>query len=132
MFNNVGKKIKGIALTAFVILLIVSVILAWLISKDFFSKNDSESILLGILVFVLIVAVGVLVSWLIILMTYAFGELVDANQIQVQQNNIIIELLRGEKKTTDHQVSRSETLKYGRHYTNYNGGAMDIPTASNK
>lgn len=134
MFNNVGKKIKTLAVIMFVIFMIISTAVACGITYLIIS-SDSDNltyIILGLLSFVLIEAIGTFISWLSVLMQYAFGELVDTNQKQVRQNNIIVELLGGEKATSEQISQKRVTKENGRHYTDYTFGAMDIPGDSNK
>lgn len=68
MYNDVGKKIKGLMETLLMIGIVLSVvggIVVMTISDDL------------IVVGLLIVIVGSLVSWIACIFAYAFGELVD-------------------------------------------------------
>ena len=71
MFNNVGKKIKGVASFFAWCGIIVSVIIGILMIRGSESKH---TIILGVVV----LAVGSIVSWLSSLLLYGFGELVDS------------------------------------------------------
>ena len=131
MFKNVGKKIKTLAIIMFIVFMIITTALAFLATYLLISiDNDVLWVVLAVLAFILIEAIGTFISWISVLKQYAFGELVDANQIQVKQNNIIIELLGGEKIDLagfDPTISNSAMERNGRHYTYGNFGAMDIP-----
>ncbi len=139
MFNNVGKKLKTLAVIAFIGGVIISTLFAFLAAYLLITFDDKPMlILLGIIVFIVIEAIGILISWLTVLMLYAFGELVDTNQIQVKQNYAIIKLLSGQDYSLEtEEAAQTEPIldikkyrneKYMRNYANNAFGAIDIPT----
>ncbi len=71
MFENIGSKIKGLAKTIFIILVIIVFMAVCAIIIT--SRGDSMSYLIALLTAV----VGCVVSWLSVIILYAFGELVD-------------------------------------------------------
>ena len=75
MFDNIGKKIKGVAGFVFILGSVASVVygLGTMMSLSFFSSSYGSGILLGIL----IIGVGILLSWLSVLLIYGFGELIE-------------------------------------------------------
>lgn len=68
MFNNVGDKIKGLAMTTFIIGTIAAVLLGIAVIVV-----NEELALVG----VLIIGLGILIAWLSNLLLYGFGELVE-------------------------------------------------------
>ena len=82
MFNNPGKKIKGLAKLSFVIGLVVSVALAivmFAIAED--SYVEAPFIIAGLLCII----VGPFLSWLSSIAVYGFGELVE-NSTQIKDH----------------------------------------------
>lgn len=77
MFNNIGKKIMGLAKAVCWLGIICSCI-----SGIAFMAIDEELILVGIPVAI----VGSFFSWLGSLSVYGFGKLIDNTDILVQQN----------------------------------------------
>lgn len=68
MYNDVGKKIKGLMKTLLAIGIVLSVVGGIVVMAI-----DEDLIVVGLLV----VIVGSLVSWIACIFAYAFGELVD-------------------------------------------------------
>lgn len=119
MFENVGKKIKGLCKIVFIVLVSITVISAIYIIASMIITDNAEfkDYLVALLVCVLIIGVGTLLAWLTVLFLYAFGELVDTNQIAVEQNEQIIDYLSKGKKTTkkqkDKQTVNFTNTEYG-------------------
>ncbi len=73
MFDNIGKKIKGLAKVFCVLGIIFSVIYGgWIMIKGFNSPGD-DLFFKGVLILV----AGCLSSWLSVFLLYGFGELID-------------------------------------------------------
>ncbi len=68
MYNNIGRKIKGLVKTLFIIEAIAAVITGIVLLSI-----DDDFILAGLLVMIVLPFVAWISSWLL----YAFGELVD-------------------------------------------------------
>lgn len=98
MFENIGKKIKSLCKVVFYVLSACAVmggLIAFI--SPIANGADAGPILLGFLLMFVISALGIFLAWLIVMLLYAFGELVDANQIQVKQNRKIISILAGKE-----------------------------------
>ena len=84
MFNNIGGKIKGLAIIIFAIGLIISFSVGFVLIKN---GNSSR----GILVIIL----GSLISWISVFTLYGFGQLVENSDILVEetrfQNNMKVQ-----------------------------------------
>lgn len=86
MFNNIGGKIKGVAVVVCWIGIVASVIMGiW-----FIAEGDEE-------VGIPILLAGPLFSWLGSLGFYGFGQLIENSDIQAQNSVIQTELMRQEK-----------------------------------
>ena len=79
MFNNIGRKIKGLAKTLFWILTIISMIAGFLVIVFTFNEGGESSIL-AILAGIGIAVGGFILAWLQNFLLYGFGELIDSNQ----------------------------------------------------
>ncbi len=75
MFNNPGKKVKGIAIVLFVILLVAYVLAGiYFITYGWRQFGDRT---LGIIAGVASIALGFLFSWISAIFLYAWGNMVD-------------------------------------------------------
>ncbi|MBE7062274.1 MAG: hypothetical protein IJN25_05475 [Clostridia bacterium] len=83
MFSHIGKKIKVLAWCIFVLIVIAGVVLGAILSNE---ENE-------ILPFFILSFCGVILGWFNSFLLYSYGELVDCNQKQVQQNAQMIALL---------------------------------------
>lgn len=97
MFNNIGRKIKGLAKTLFWILAIISIIAGIGVILVTVS-NGGDSVMLGVLAGLGIIIGGFILAWLQNFMLYGFGELVDTNQKILEtlerQNEVVREPVR--------------------------------------
>ena len=75
MFNNIGGKIKALAIIIFVIGLIISFSVGFVLIKN----GDSSR---GILVIIL----GSLISWISVFTLYGFGQLVENSDKLVENS----------------------------------------------
>lgn len=109
MFDQIGKKIKGLAVFIFIAGIFISGGLGIAVANAIAEKTPVLALIIGFLVF----AIGVLCSWLSILLLFGFGELVDqsmeTNQ-RLEENHEaleeIIELLKEQNGHTAHTVNR--------------------------
>jgi hypothetical protein len=109
MFDQIGKKIKALAIVIFVAGIIISVYVGVLLAETY----AEESIALAIALCLISFAIGVIGSWLSVLLLFGFGELVDqsmeTNQ-RLEENHEaleeIIELLKEQNGHTAHTVNR--------------------------
>ncbi|MBQ9188639.1 MAG: hypothetical protein IJ138_04880 [Clostridia bacterium] len=92
MFTDIGAKVKGLAKTIFVILVIAVFVAAVAI----IIMTSGEG--MGFLIALLVVVVGILISWLSVLLLYAFGELVD-------NSTRIVSIMEGDSSFTPSPVS---------------------------
>lgn len=76
MFNNIGGKIKVVAMTLCIIGIVFSVIAGFALIVA-----DESTMLSGIL----LIIVGPIASWIGSFMTYGFGQLVENSDILVRQ-----------------------------------------------
>ena len=74
MFDNIGSKIKGVATTVTVILIVLSLIGGALTWKG---MADLRQGTLGFILFLVIGGVGSLLAWLGSLCLYGFGQLIE-------------------------------------------------------
>ena len=72
MFDNIGKKIKGLAVALFTI----EAIGAFIAGIVFITDSDDENAVVGLLVMV----GGILISWISSWFLYGFGEIIDKLQ----------------------------------------------------
>jgi hypothetical protein len=83
MFNNVGNKIKTIAIVTFILNIVAFFGIAiW--SCSFFDSMYNMNFGILIFLFLLIVALGAVISWIIALFIYGYGILVQISEQQIQ------------------------------------------------
>ena len=129
MFEDIGKKIKNLCKVVFYVLSACAVIggLIAFISPILAENAEIELILLGFVLMIAISALGVFVAWLIVMLLYAFGELVDLNQKQVNQNRKIISiLLNKELKDGEDEEYESKSVNF------FENNAIDLLNEKNK
>ena len=106
MFSHIGKKIKGLAVAAFVIGIVFSVCIAFSLTKLYAEDNG----VLAVIIYSGTVVMGILFSWLSVLILYGFGELVDqsmeTNQ-RLEENHAVLEEILSSIKEQD---CSSETM----------------------
>ena len=76
MYENIGGKIKGLAIVVFAIMAILSVV-----AGVFMLFRDNGGFLIGIL----IAGTGILLSWVGTFFIYGFGQLIENTDILVYQ-----------------------------------------------
>lgn len=81
MFDNVGEKIKGVAVVWLIIGILASIVIG-------FASIESGGLLF--------LAVGVLSSWVTALFLYGFGELIESTAENKRINRRILAALTGE------------------------------------
>lgn len=104
MFDRPGEKLKTLAIIDFVIMLIASVVLAFIYGKSGY-RNE-----LNIGLFLLIAVVGSLAGYISSLVLYAFGELIDSSQIGAHNSAELLRLLSS-KESTDTSTSKWSPAK---------------------
>ena len=76
MFNNVGEKIKSLAMAVFGVNMLLTIIVDvrfWMMLNDIFDLSYTESTLIAVSIAIL----GIFVSWVFLLFVYGFGILVS-------------------------------------------------------
>lgn len=91
MYDNIGKKIKGLAVVSFILMALVPIF----VGMSFISEGDFLMVI-GLIIAV----VGPILSWIFSLLLYGFGELVDKT-CDIERN------IRG---TESESVSQSERI----------------------
>ena len=102
MYDNIGKKIKGLATASFIVVAIAEVItgIALMVSDD-------DMILVGLLVMV----VGPIVAWVSSWLLYGFGELIDKT-CSIERNTRGDEIKsEAQAKVDFERISRIEKLR---------------------
>ena len=95
MYNNVGKKIKGLA----VFVCFVGILASFGLGVSVIAS--SENVVLG----VLIICIGVVLSWVGCFFMYGFGELID--KVSVDITKILSTI-----QTNTHTTVMYEQLQY--------------------
>lgn len=83
MFENVGEKIKGVAVVVFILEVIAAVVFG-------LGSIDNGGILL--------IALGILAAWVSSLFVYGFGVLIESAEENKKISKQILEALTGEKE----------------------------------
>ncbi len=100
VFNNIGKKIKGLAKVIFWITFIMFVLGAIGGGIAIFATQDCEEypayIAAGIAVMLVGSGLGFLVSWIGSFFMYGYGQLIDDTEINRKTNQKILAQLGGE------------------------------------
>lgn len=82
MFNNIGKKIKGLAKVVFWVEFISTILGGFVFIVSSFFWVDEPIAIVGVIIAAIVgVAILFLLEWLSVWMLYAFGELVDNSTI---------------------------------------------------
>lgn len=95
MFNNIGRKIKGVAKVFFGIDVALSVILGIVVMIICMSaaRYNGEMAAIGFLLFIIITGLGILFAWLGTIILYGYGELIsktsELTEIQTEQTKIL-------------------------------------------
>ena len=105
MFQNIGKKIKTVA----IVIMITGILLAVLGGLVAFLEEYSVSNLFeAFLTFLTVAGLGILFSWLSVFILYGFGELVDQSMAMTQRQEEILRLLKEQKGTAPRQEERPQ------------------------
>ena len=80
MFDNIGRKIKGLSNMLFWVGAIASTIIGLVIMGSLANRSRGSEQGAIIFVGILLIAVGIFVSWLSSILLYGYGELIDSNQ----------------------------------------------------
>ena len=82
MFNNIGEKIKTLAIIITILGIVASVIsgIAFIVSS-IVDSYDVSRLAAGIILGVLTMVVGSLLSWISSFLLYGFGELIENSTI---------------------------------------------------
>ena len=113
MFDNVGRKIKGLAkiscwigiICSFIIGIAIVVIMKGI---DDEVGNVSSVVSLGVLIAIVVIVIGSFWSWLVSLGIYGFGELVENSRIIVEDTLNISRLSKRILKTMQVKNTRRE------------------------
>ena len=92
MFDNIGKKIKTLAVTICVIGVAASVIvgITFIYGLDSFGLSGFVKLENRISAGILVIVFGSFISWIGSFFTYGFGELIDSNQaIEKQLKSLV-------------------------------------------
>lgn len=95
MYNNIGKKIQGLAVITFIVEAIASFIggiIIIAIASDSYYVDE-----IGIVIGVMVMFVGPLIFWVLSFFLYGFGELIENSRI-VAENSM--EMAAGMRKPT--------------------------------
>lgn len=105
MFQNIGKKIKTVA----IVIMITGILLAVLGGLVAFLEEYSVSNLFeAFLTFLTVAGLGILFSWLSVFILYGFGELVDQSMAMTQRQEEILRLLKEQQGTAPRQEERPQ------------------------
>ena len=106
MFQNIGKKIKIVAIVIMIVGIVLSVVGGLF---AFWNGYLGYDFITSIVIFVIITSLGILGSWLSVFILYGFGELVD----QTMETNQRLEEILAHMKRKDQgyydQPRRAET-----------------------
>ena len=112
MFNNIGGKIKKLAVLFCILGILVSVIIAFSIlpNKEIIEMRISLSLSPIpediIYKFIFIIVVGSLTSWISSFFLYGFGQLIENSDIQV---NLLKEICNNTSSKTDNNIDYTNT-----------------------
>ena len=105
MFQNIGKKIKTVA----IVIMITGILLAVLGGLvAFFEEYSVGNIFSAFLTFLTVAGLGILFSWLSVFILYGFGELVDQSMAMTQRQEEILRLLKEQRGTAPRQEERPQ------------------------
>ncbi len=106
MYNNIGKKIKGLAIFSFAVGAIASfiggiVIIA--IASDSYYVEE-----IGVFIGVMVMFLGPLVFWILSFFLYGFGELIENSRIVAENSMEIAAGMRKPTTETENTVSQNQ------------------------
>ena len=110
MFNDIGKKIKGLCKIVFYISLVAVGIVGIVVFATGVEYSNEP---VGLFFLMLLIwGAGALISYLLVLFLYAFGELVDTNLTLVKQNDKIIKMMLPKNKDEQKEENNESLVKY--------------------
>lgn len=80
MFDDIGKKIKGLSNVLFWVGTVASTILGIAVMGFLSSRLRGSEQGIAIFVGILLIAVAIFISWISSILLYGYGELIDSNQ----------------------------------------------------
>ena len=107
MFQNIGKKIKTVAIVIMIVGIVLSV-LGGLFA--FWGGYLGFDFITALVSFIMIVSLGILGSWLSVFILYGFGELVDQSMVMTQRQEEILRLLKEQRGTAPRQESQPQQI----------------------
>ena len=105
MFQNIGKKIKTVAIVIMIVGIVLSV-LGGLFA--FWGGYLGFDFITALVSFIMIASLGILGSWLSVFILYGVGELVDQSMAMTQRQEEILRLLKEQKGTAPRQEERPQ------------------------
>ena len=105
MFQNIGKKIKTVAIVIMIVGIVLSV-LGGLFA--FWGGYLGFDFITALVSFIMIASLGILFSWLSVFILYGFGELVDQSMTMTQRQEEILRLLKEQRGTAPRQEERPQ------------------------
>ena len=105
MFQNIGKKIKTVAIVIMIVGIVLSVLGGLFAFWEGYLGFDFITALVS---FIMIASLGILGSWLSVFILYGFGELVDQSMTMTQRQEEILRLLKEQQGTAPRQEERPQ------------------------
>lgn len=90
LFDNIGAKLKKLAKIIFVLIFVGSIIMAIVSVTNRYMISGFAIIM----TFLVDIIVGFVAGWCSSVALYAFGELIECSRQQVDQNEVMIDLLK--------------------------------------
>ena len=105
MFQNIGKKIKIVAIVIMIVGIVLSVVGGLFAFWEGYLGYD---FITSIVIFVMITSLGILGSWLSVFILYGFGELVDQTMETNQRLEEILAHMKRKDQGSYDQPRRAE------------------------
>lgn len=100
MFNNIGRKLKGLAIVMF-ILGTVGVLVGYLFLLGSAMRNSSDGVIITLIIGLII---GLIASWVSSWQLYAFGELVEKTTVIASNVSALYKICQGNTEVITKQV----------------------------
>ena len=104
MYNNIGSKIKTLA----IILFVISVILGVVLAVHFLSLDDDA--ILCFYAFLSVVG-GVIIGWVSSMFLYGFGELIDKTTEIARNTRGSVPVSEMQQRVVDERIQKLEKLR---------------------